>query len=530
MASAVAARAALRGGRADECVTPPTGNVPAPATIRAYLAPKRHWALPLRHDFAQDPAVLLDHGFAHQMADERVAVRFHVVRAGHRKVREALHRVEQLRAGQRLSGGGLGRTLLREIGSALREMLAFLMTGQTYTSTPREPTHEMQAQARAAETKAHSPLLTMQLQLWIHAPTRANAEARFDLLLASFEPTHSAFNHGPSPIALGARQRFDRCFLDQGWWPGASFVVSLAEAHAITGRPLVELETLVGTQVWTRWGGRYGDVPHGRDLRLGHGAATHDPTPRAKSWACIKPHDALKHVLAVGPTGVGKSTFLYWWARSVMEQGSRLARPRSQERPGRGAARRRAPGLRRGHDPAGLRRHRVAGGAQPAGRAGRGRGRTRGFGAVYTMMNELVKGEDLHWGTSMSQAFAYGFRTLAANPQIKPSMLDLERLFFDRDWRQTLLPQVTDPVPAVVLAEPGGPHLDAAVRADVRRSAAAHGDAGAGSAGTQHPGAAALGGELGRGAGRPQVSCWPTWTRRTRRWGRRVRGCWAASW
>ena len=65
--------------------------------------------------------------------------------------------------------------------------------------------------------------------------------------------------------------------------------------------------------------------------------------------------------------------------------------------------------------------------------------------AVYTMMKELVKGEDLHWGTSMSQAFAYGFRTLAANPQIKPTMLDLERLFFDRDWRQTLLPQVTDP-------------------------------------------------------------------------------------
>ena len=48
-------------------------------------------------------------------------------------------------------------------------------------------------------------------------------------------------------------------------------------------------------------------------------------------------------------------------------------------------------------------------------------------------------------GTSMSQAFAYGFRTLAANPQIKPSMLDLERLFFDRDWRETLLPQVSDP-------------------------------------------------------------------------------------
>ena len=51
----------------------------------------------------------------------------------------------------------------------------------------------------------------------------------------------------------------------------------------------------------------------------------------------------------------------------------------------------------------------------------------------------------MRWGTSASQVFAYGFRTLAANPQIQPTMLELERLFFDRDWRQTLLPQVTDP-------------------------------------------------------------------------------------
>ena len=36
--------------------------------------------------------------------------------------------------------------------------------------------------------------------------------------------------------------------------------------------------------------------------------------------------------------------------------------------------------------------------------------------AVYKMMKELVRGEDLHWGTSMSQAFVYGLRTLAANP------------------------------------------------------------------------------------------------------------------
>ena len=83
--------------------------------------------------------LLLDHGFAHQTADERVAVRFLVARAGDRHVREALHRTEQLRAGQRLSSGGLGRTLLREVGGALREMLAFAMTGQTDNSTPSGP-------------------------------------------------------------------------------------------------------------------------------------------------------------------------------------------------------------------------------------------------------------------------------------------------------------------------------------------------------------------------------------------------------
>ena len=45
-------------------------------TIRAYLAPAQHWALPLRHDFTQDPQTPLDHGLAEQAADERVAVRF----------------------------------------------------------------------------------------------------------------------------------------------------------------------------------------------------------------------------------------------------------------------------------------------------------------------------------------------------------------------------------------------------------------------------------------------------------------------
>ena len=142
------------------------------------------------------------------------------------------------------------------------------------------------------------------------------------VLLACFEPTLGVFNRRVSHRPW-RKQRFDRCFADQGWWPGASFVVSLAEAHALTGRPLLELETFVGTQVWTRWDGRYGDVPLRPRTAAGPDRLRMIETP-TKGWACIKPQDALKHVLVVGPTGVGKSTFLYWWARSVIEQGHGL--------------------------------------------------------------------------------------------------------------------------------------------------------------------------------------------------------------
>ena len=150
--------------------------------------------------------------------------------------------------------------------------------------------------------------------------------------------------------------------------------------------------------------------------------------------------------------------------------------------------------------------------------------------AVYSMLRELVRGEDFLWGTSMSQAFAYGFRTLAANPQIKPTMLDLERLFIDRDWRESLVANVTDPF----LRSYWRNQVD---RISVRQFEMTFGGALRRMAmlvqdprGAQHPGAAALGGALGRRAAAGARSCWSTWTRPTPPWARPGRACWAASW
>ena len=158
----------------------------------------------------------------------------------------------------------------------------------------------------------------------------------------------------------------------------------------------------------------------------------------------LQPADALKHLLVVGPTGVGKSTFLFWLALSAIRQGYGvlLLDPKGDLARALLAA---IPAERERDVldldfadtawPVGLNPLDVRDAAEG----------DRVAMAVYSMVRELVRGEDFLWGTSMSQAFAFGFRTLAANPQVQPTMLDLERLFIDREWREGLVANVTDP-------------------------------------------------------------------------------------
>ncbi|MDE2936224.1 MAG: type IV secretion system DNA-binding domain-containing protein [Chloroflexota bacterium] len=165
----------------------------------------------------------------------------------------------------------------------------------------------------------------------------------------------------------------------------------------------------------------------------------------------LRIEDALRHVLAVGPTGTGKSTFLYWYALSALRSGlglllldpkGDLAEAVLDAVPEHQAKDVAFLDFADTARPIGLNPLAVT---DPA-------AADQTAAAVSTMMRELVTGEGMAWGTTMSQAFAYGFRTLAANPQIQPTMLDLERLFFDREWRADLLRNVKDPFVAAYWA------------------------------------------------------------------------------
>lgn len=182
-------------------------------------------------------------------------------------------------------------------------------------------------------------------------------------------------------------------------------------------------------------------VPVGEGLFLGWPQAG---TADSKQRLGLGIEDSLKHLLAVGPTGTGKSTFLYWYALSAVRAGlglllldpkGDLAEAVLDAVPDRRARDVAFLDFADTGRPIGLNPLAVTDPAIADQTAA----------AVSTMMRELVTGEGMQWGTTMSQAFAYGFRTLAANPQVEPTMLDLQRLFFDPEWRAELLQNVSDP-------------------------------------------------------------------------------------
>ena len=196
----------------------------------------------------QEPRALMDEGFADATADERMAVRFIIEPADETTVREARALGDRLRAEQ------YGRP--DELGAAIR-----LAGGNLRWAVRRRASlRRLRFHAPAVERKARSQLLTMEIHLRLQASTRFEAELRMSQLLEGFEAYASWGNRLRAHRPWRGR-RFDRCFAEERSWPGARFVVSLDEAYALTGLPLLALATLRERQVWTRCGGGDADEP-----------------------------------------------------------------------------------------------------------------------------------------------------------------------------------------------------------------------------------------------------------------------------
>ena len=217
-------------------------DAPRPQTLRAFLTPERCWELPLDHAGVKDPHALLDEGFADPTPYERMAVCFIIEPADESTVREARAVADRLRAEQ------YGRP--DELGAALR-----LAGGNLLWAVRRRASlRRLRFHEAAVERKARSQLLTMEIHLRVQALTRCGAELRMARLLEGFEAYASWGNRLRARRPWRGR-RFDRCFAEERSWPGARFVVSLEEAYALTGLPLLALATLRERQVWTRCGG-----------------------------------------------------------------------------------------------------------------------------------------------------------------------------------------------------------------------------------------------------------------------------------
>ena len=239
------------------------------AVVRAYLAPAEHWALPLRDAFEHDPQAVLDRGFMAAGPAERVVLCFIVEPVHHRVYQQVWSVIARLRAGEPATTRAFPRRLVRGIQWVIRQLADTSGPDAPQSPPPtRAPSRVFLAQAQAAEAKAQAQLVTMQVLLRVEAPTKAQAKARFARVASTFAQYAGPFNrleiHRP-----WRGKTFDRHFREGRPWRGASFVATVNEAAAITGRLSHELQTLGERRVWRRDGPRYGTVAQGQGLVIG---------------------------------------------------------------------------------------------------------------------------------------------------------------------------------------------------------------------------------------------------------------------
>ena len=398
-------------------------------------------SLPLDCDGARDPQAILHAALSDLRADESVEIRFGFAPATAAAPTALRNAAERCQSGTRPGRYGRAAGALRQLRSAIRSLAELLAA-----APPDRVAGKRDELALILGRRAREPLLCGAVLARIVAPESRQPEIAAALgdYTAQFASPWNRLRIQP----LGNRAQAERWFADWRLPNSSRWLLTAVEAAALCELPSARARDPNLRRAPAGQVAPAAVVPVGEGLFLGwpH-AGSGDPRKRLG----LRIEDALKHLLAVGPTGTGKSTFLYWYALSALRAGLGLLLldPKGDL----AEAVLDAVPEERAHDvafldfadtmrPVGLNPLAVTDPAVADQTAA----------AVSTMMRELVTGEGMQWGTTMSQAFAYGFRTLAVNPQIEPTMLDLERLFFDREWRAGLLENVTDPFVAAYWA------------------------------------------------------------------------------